>query len=327
MEKSHFRNKQSTSSFHQKTLAFSNALSHFSSLKPTTKPSLKDISFENLPTLRTENNKCEEHFDNQHLINKTEKATVLPTQLRLSVKGVNISTVLNQLSESASSKTKPLNFLTVSTIFKDPLVVNTPIQEIKDDLSDRSISAFEKLRKHTEDFTDSLQSSPGNSKPSALNKETPSKQSGNAILIEDSPVQEFKSLIGSSFLSENPKSLLYSSKKKSSRLEISPFSINKPNILKNSLASVSSVSAASDESLIYSSILSFHPELSSSHRAILLDWLSEVSEELFYKHDTYHLTVSIIDRYLAASSDIKLEDLQLIGIVCLSLASKLEVIS
>ena len=61
-------------------------------------------------------------------------------------------------------------------------------------------------------------------------------------------------------------------------------------------------------------------------RAILLDWLMEVSNEFYLKRETFHITVNIIDRYLSIVYDISKNEFQLIGVSALYIASKLEVI-
>ena len=71
-------------------------------------------------------------------------------------------------------------------------------------------------------------------------------------------------------------------------------------------------------------MLERHPSLVDSYRAILLDWLSEVSHECKFHRETYHLALDFIDRYLAATSNIGKFQLQLIGTTCLFLAAKFE---
>ncbi|XP_065216852.1 G1/S-specific cyclin-E isoform X2 [Planococcus citri] len=59
-------------------------------------------------------------------------------------------------------------------------------------------------------------------------------------------------------------------------------------------------------------------------RVILLDWISEVAEVFKLHRETYYLTVDYIDRYLTNVPNIPKQHLQLIGITCLVLASKME---
>lgn len=71
-------------------------------------------------------------------------------------------------------------------------------------------------------------------------------------------------------------------------------------------------------------MLDRHPCLVQSYRTILLDWLSEVSQECKFHRETYHLALDFIDRYLSAQSNVGKLQLQLIGITCLFLAAKFE---
>lgn len=71
-------------------------------------------------------------------------------------------------------------------------------------------------------------------------------------------------------------------------------------------------------------ILQRHPTLVDSFRTILFEWLSEVSQECKFHRETYHLALDLIDRYLAAQSNVKKNQLQLIGTTCLFLAAKYE---
>ena len=73
-----------------------------------------------------------------------------------------------------------------------------------------------------------------------------------------------------------------------------------------------------------SDMLARHPNLVPSFRAILLDWLSEVSHECKFHRETYHLAVDFTDRYLTAQTGVDKLGLQLIGVTCLFIASKYE---
>ncbi|KAK7067142.1 G1/S-specific cyclin-E1 [Halocaridina rubra] len=73
-----------------------------------------------------------------------------------------------------------------------------------------------------------------------------------------------------------------------------------------------------------SDYLSQHPSLQARMRAILLDWLTEVCEVHKLHRETYYLATDYIDRYLTASHDVPKQQLQLIGITCLFIASKIE---
>jgi cyclin A len=65
------------------------------------------------------------------------------------------------------------------------------------------------------------------------------------------------------------------------------------------------------------------PEISPNMRAILLDWLVEVAEEYKLSNETLHLACNYIDRFLSRCSVSK-KNLQLLGVVCLLVASKYE---
>lgn len=67
-----------------------------------------------------------------------------------------------------------------------------------------------------------------------------------------------------------------------------------------------------------------HPGLQPRMRAILLDWLIEVCEVYKLHRETYFLTVDYLDRYLTAKQNVSKNQLQLIGITCLFIASKVE---
>lgn len=65
-----------------------------------------------------------------------------------------------------------------------------------------------------------------------------------------------------------------------------------------------------------------HPTLQPQMRAILLDWLIEVCEVYKLHRETYYLAMDYIDRYLSIRHDVPKNQLQLIGITCLFIASK-----
>ena len=59
-------------------------------------------------------------------------------------------------------------------------------------------------------------------------------------------------------------------------------------------------------------------------RAILLDWMMEVSSEFLMKRETYHLAVMYVDKYLSKLTILK-QELQLLGVTSMFIASKMEV--
>ncbi|GER29543.1 cyclin [Striga asiatica] len=64
-------------------------------------------------------------------------------------------------------------------------------------------------------------------------------------------------------------------------------------------------------------------DITEGMRAILIDWLVEVSEEYGLMPDTLYLTVNLIDRYLSENYMTK-QKLQLLGVTCMLIASKYE---
>ncbi|KAM8887974.1 G1/S-specific cyclin-E1 isoform 1-T2 [Synchiropus picturatus] len=67
-----------------------------------------------------------------------------------------------------------------------------------------------------------------------------------------------------------------------------------------------------------------HPHLQPKMRAILLDWLMEVSEVYKLHRETYHLAQDYFDRFMATQRNVAKSTLQLIGITCLFIAAKVE---
>ncbi|XP_078431300.1 cyclin A1;1 [Wolffia australiana] len=64
-------------------------------------------------------------------------------------------------------------------------------------------------------------------------------------------------------------------------------------------------------------------DINPSMRAILVDWLVEVSEEYRLVPDTLYLTVNYIDRYLSGN-EMNRHQLQLLGVACMLIAAKYE---
>uniref|UniRef100_W5L7Z9 Cyclin E2 n=1 Tax=Astyanax mexicanus TaxID=7994 RepID=W5L7Z9_ASTMX len=67
-----------------------------------------------------------------------------------------------------------------------------------------------------------------------------------------------------------------------------------------------------------------HPNLQPKMRAILLDWLLEVSEVYTLHRETFYLAQDFFDRFMLTQKDIGKNQLQLIGITSLFIASKIE---
>lgn len=68
-------------------------------------------------------------------------------------------------------------------------------------------------------------------------------------------------------------------------------------------------------------------EINWSMRAILLDWMMEVSMEFGLKRETYHYAINYIDRYLTAVINVQKWELQLVGVTALYMAAKVEVVT
>ncbi|XP_062098584.1 cyclin-A2-2-like [Humulus lupulus] len=64
-------------------------------------------------------------------------------------------------------------------------------------------------------------------------------------------------------------------------------------------------------------------DITPNMRAILIDWLVEVSEEYKLVPDTLYLTINLIDRFLSHNY-IEKQRLQLLGVSCMLIASKYE---
>ncbi|KAM9805322.1 G1/S-specific cyclin-E2 isoform X3 [Syngnathus typhle] len=67
-----------------------------------------------------------------------------------------------------------------------------------------------------------------------------------------------------------------------------------------------------------------HQKLQPSMRAILLDWLLEVSEVYCLHRQTAYLAQDFFDRFMLTQEDVNKDYLQLIGITALFIASKIE---
>lgn len=68
-----------------------------------------------------------------------------------------------------------------------------------------------------------------------------------------------------------------------------------------------------------------HPRLQPTMRAILLDWLLEVSEVYSLHRQTAYLAQDFFDRFMLTQEDVSKEHLQLLGITALFIAAKIEV--
>ncbi|XP_031389874.1 cyclin-A1-4-like isoform X2 [Punica granatum] len=64
-------------------------------------------------------------------------------------------------------------------------------------------------------------------------------------------------------------------------------------------------------------------DITASMRAVLIDWLVEVSEEYQFVPETLFLSVNYIDRYLSGNP-VNRQRLQLLGVTCMMIAAKYE---
>lgn len=67
-----------------------------------------------------------------------------------------------------------------------------------------------------------------------------------------------------------------------------------------------------------------HPLLEPHMRTTLLRWIADVCHYRSYSRETFHKCVDYIDRFLTKSTDLHHRQLQLVGVVCLMLAVKVE---
>jgi len=71
-------------------------------------------------------------------------------------------------------------------------------------------------------------------------------------------------------------------------------------------------------------LLQKHPTYTARMRTILLDWLIEVCEVYRLHRETFYLSADFFDRYMSRKIDVPKTKLQLIGVTCLFIASKIE---
>uniref|UniRef100_UPI0037E99F37 G1/S-specific cyclin-E2-like n=1 Tax=Semicossyphus pulcher TaxID=241346 RepID=UPI0037E99F37 len=72
------------------------------------------------------------------------------------------------------------------------------------------------------------------------------------------------------------------------------------------------------------SFMQKHPRIQPKMRSVLLDWMIEVSEEYTLHRQTFYLAHDYFDRFMMTQNNIEKNMLQLIGITCLFIASKME---
>ena len=66
------------------------------------------------------------------------------------------------------------------------------------------------------------------------------------------------------------------------------------------------------------------PFLDAKVRTVLMGWMGEVSEDLWFCRDTFHMSCNYVDRFLQITPNVAKDQLQLIGLTCLYIASKME---
>lgn len=70
--------------------------------------------------------------------------------------------------------------------------------------------------------------------------------------------------------------------------------------------------------------LAHHPQMRPRMRSMLIDWINEVCEEFHLHRETFFMATNFIDRYLSVTDNIKKHKIQLVGVTCLFIASKIQ---
>ena len=78
------------------------------------------------------------------------------------------------------------------------------------------------------------------------------------------------------------------------------------------------------EEQIPTNFLHNHPDLSHKMVQLLIDWLTDVSVKFKLVNNTYHRCIQLIYKFLSVSNNIPRKKLQLVGITCMHISSKLE---
>ena len=89
--------------------------------------------------------------------------------------------------------------------------------------------------------------------------------------------------------------------------------------------SLFSVSLSLQEDLAVPDYMHMQPDINTSMRTILVDWLVEVQENFELYHETLYIAVRLVDSYLSRR-EVKREYLQLVGATCMLIAAKFEVL-
>ena len=72
-------------------------------------------------------------------------------------------------------------------------------------------------------------------------------------------------------------------------------------------------------------LLKNQAEVNGTMRAVLIDWMSEVSGEFCLKRHTLHQAIYYLDKYLEINKNVKKKNLQLVGVTSLFISAKIEV--
>lgn len=75
---------------------------------------------------------------------------------------------------------------------------------------------------------------------------------------------------------------------------------------------------------IRSNFLETQMDVTPKMRSVLLDWINEVHHQFNLENETFHMAVSMIDRYLQTVHSTPRKYLQLVGVTALFMASKYE---
>ena len=75
----------------------------------------------------------------------------------------------------------------------------------------------------------------------------------------------------------------------------------------------------------YNYMLTNQKYININMRAVLCDWLTEVSCQFGFKRNTLHNSICLLDRFLNVKNDLVTDKLQLVGITMLAISAKLEV--
>lgn len=59
-------------------------------------------------------------------------------------------------------------------------------------------------------------------------------------------------------------------------------------------------------------------------RAILVDWMTQVSSDHLFKRETLYYAVNFLDRFLSLKKNIAKEKFQLVGVTSVYLAAKMD---